>query len=105
VEVIGLAYEYTSDFRKAEKTLRKFQQRHKVEYTILNTGVTTSDSLRSEKTLPQLTPIKAFPTTIFIGKDGKVKKVHPGFAGPGTGEHHEIFKKEFNATIDELLKQ
>ena len=41
----------------------------------------------------------------FIGKDGKVKKVHPGFQGPGTGEHHEMFKKEFNATIDELLKQ
>ena len=105
VEVIGLAYEYSSDFRKAEKTLRKFQQRHQVEYPFLNTGVTTNDSLRTEKTLPQLTPIKAFPTTIFLGKDGKVKKIHPGFEGPGSGEHHEQFKKEFYATIDELLKQ
>jgi thiol-disulfide isomerase/thioredoxin len=105
VEVIGLAYEYTSDFRKAEKTLRKFQQRHKVEYPFLNTGVTTSDSLRTEKTLPQFTPIKVFPTTIFLGKDGKVRKVHPGFDGPGSGEHHEQFKKEFYATIEELLKQ
>ncbi len=105
VEVIGLAYEYSKDFRKAEKTLRKFQQRYQVEYPFLNTGVTTSDSLRTEKTLPQMTPIKAFPTTIFIGKDGKVKKVHPGFDGPGAGEHHEAFKREFNATVDELLKQ
>jgi thiol-disulfide isomerase/thioredoxin len=105
VEVIGLAYEYTSDFRKAEKTLRKFQQRHKVDYPFLNTGVITSDTLRTEKTLPQMTAIKAFPTTIFVGRDGKVKKVHPGFAGPGTGEHHEQFKKEFDSTIEELLKQ
>jgi peroxiredoxin len=105
VEVIGLAYEYTKDFRKAEKSLRKFQQRHDVQYPILNTGVTTSDSLRTEKTLPQFTPIKAFPTTIFIGKDGRVKKVHPGFEGPGTGQHFEAYKKEFNATIDALLKQ
>jgi thiol-disulfide isomerase/thioredoxin len=105
VEVIGLAYEYSGDFRKAEKTLRKFQQRYKVEYPILNTGVTTNDSLRTEKTLPQFTSIKSFPTTIFIGKDGKIKQIHPGFEGPGTGEHHELFRKEFNATIDELLKQ
>lgn len=105
VEVIGLAYEYSADFKKAEKTLRKFQQRYDVQYPMLNTGVTTSDSLRTEKTLPQFTAIKAFPTTIFVGRDGKVKKVHPGFEGPGAGEHHETFKREFYATIDELLKQ
>ncbi len=44
------------------------------------------------------------PTTIFIGKDGKVKKIHTGFNGPGTGEHYERFRKEFDATIEELLK-
>lgn len=103
VEVIGLAYEYTRDFRKAEKTLRKFQARYNVEYPILNTGVITSDSLRTEKTLPQLTTIKSYPTTIFLGKDGKVKKIHPGFWGPGAGSLHEDYKREFNATVDELL--
>jgi len=105
VEVIGLAYEYSLDFRKAERTLRKFQQRYQVEYPFLVTGVITSDSLRTEKTLPQFTPIKAFPTTIFIGRDGKVKNVHPGFFGPGTGEHHQEYIREFNATIDKLLAE
>lgn len=104
VEVIALAYEYTKDFRKAERSLRKFQQRHDVQYAMLNTGVVSSDTLRTEKTLPQMTPIKAFPTTIFIGRDGKVKEVHPGFEGPGTGVHYEEFKKKFNATIDRLLR-
>jgi len=105
LEVIGLAYEYSTDFHKAEKTLRKFQTRYQVEYPFLNTGVKTSDSLRTEKTLPQLTPIKAFPTTIFIGKDGKVQEIHPGFEGPGTGKHHEEYKKWFYATVDEMLKK
>jgi peroxiredoxin len=105
VEVIGLAYEYSTDFHKAEKTLRKFQTRYQVEYPFLNTGVKTSDSLRTEKTLPQLTPIKAFPTTIFIGKDGKVQEIHPGFEGPGTGKHHEEYKKWFYATVDEMLRK
>jgi thiol-disulfide isomerase/thioredoxin len=105
VEVVGLAYEYSTDFHRSEKTLRKFQQRYKVDYPILVTGVTTIDTLKTEKTLPQLTPIKGFPTTIFIGKDGRVKKIEPGFMGPGTGKHHDIYKKEFNTTIDELLKE
>jgi len=104
VEVIALAYEYTKDFRKAERSLRKFQQRHDVQYPMLNTGVLSADSLKTEKTLPQMTPIKAFPTTIFIGRDGKVKEVHPGFEGPGTGEYYEEFKKTFNATIERLLR-
>lgn len=105
VEVVALAYEYSTDFHKAAKTLRKFQIRHQVDYPMLNTGVTSSDPLRTEKTLPQFTPIKVFPTTIFIGKDGKVKKVHAGFSGPGTGKHYEEFKTEFNKTINELLNQ
>jgi hypothetical protein len=32
-----------------------------------------------------------------------VKKIHPGFWGPGAGSLHEDFKREFNATVDELL--
>ena len=105
IEVLGLAYEYTKDFRKSATTLRKFEKRYSVDYPMLVTGATTIDSLKTEKTLPQLTPIKGFPTTIFIGKDGKVKKIESGFMGPGTGQHHEIYKKEFDATIDELLKE
>ncbi len=104
-EVVGLAYEYTTDFHKSEKPLRKFQQRFKVEYPMLITGVTTIDSLKTEKTLPQITSIKGFPTTIYIGRDGTVKKIASGFNGPGTGKYHEVFKKEFEATMDTMLKE
>lgn len=104
VEMIALAYEYSTDFQRSQKGLRKFQKKFNMQYPILITGVKVSDTLRTEKTLPQITPIQMFPTTIFIGKDGKVKKIHTGFNGPGTGEHYEKFKREFEATIDELLK-
>lgn len=105
VEVLGLSYEYTNDFRRSEKLLRKFQQRYQVEYPILNTGVTSGDSLRTEKTLPQLTPIKAFPTTLFIGKDGTIKSIHAGFAGPASGIHFTEFCVAFEKTISDLLKE
>ena len=105
VEVVSLAYEYSKDFHRSEKTLRKLQSRYSVEYPMLITGATTIDSLKTEKTLPQLTPIKGFPTTIFIGKDGKVKKIHPGFTGPGTGSHYDEFKLNFETIINELLNE
>ena len=62
-----------------------------------------NDTLRSEKTLPQLEKIEGFPTTIFINKKGEVEKIHTGFNGPGTGEHYDEQKKEFYDIIDGLL--
>lgn len=103
VEIIGLAYEYSTDEQRSARSIRKFKERFNVQYTLLNTGVTVSDSLRTEKTLPQLTPIKSFPSTIFIGKDGRVAQIKAGFEGPGTGIHYVEMKKEFEATVRALL--
>ena len=105
VEIIGLAYEYSTDFERSKKSIQKFKDRFDVQYTLLNTGVTVSDSLRTEKTLPQLTPIKSFPSTIFLDKNGRVAHIHAGFEGPGTGEHYEALKKDFEATVNRLLKE
>lgn len=103
VEVIALAYEYSTDWERSLKSLQKFRDRYNVAYTILNTEVTVNDSLRTEKTLPELTPIRFFPSSIILDKKGKVRKLDTGFNGPGTGVHYEIYKKEFEATINELL--
>lgn len=105
VEVVALAYEYYEDFALASNSVKKFQKRFDVQYPMLITGVTVSDTLRTEKTLPQLTKIKSFPSTIFIDRKGKVAKIHAGFEGPGTGSRHEALIKEFEQTINDLLKK
>ena len=105
IEAVALAYEYSTDFNRSVKSITKFQQRFNVQYPILVTGVKVSDSLRTEKTLPQVTRIKVFPSTIIIDKKGKVRKFETDFFGPGTGAHYEAYKKEFYATIDELLRE
>lgn len=105
IEIIGLAYERTEDFAESKEALQPFQKRFDVTYPFLVTGVTVSDEKRTEKTLPQLDEIKAFPTTIFIDKQGNVDEIHTGYDGPATGVHYEEFKKEFNNEIDKLLKK
>jgi len=66
---------------------------------------TVSDTLRTEKTLPQVTRIKVFPSSIIVDKKGKVIKLDTGFFGPGRGVHYENFKKEFYKTVDTLLEE
>lgn len=105
MEVIALAYEYSTNWERSIKSLQKFQQRYNVQYTILNTGVTVTDSLRTEKTLPELTPIKFFPSSVVLDKKGKIRKLDTGFNGPATGEHYTAYKKEFEATLNKLLNE
>ena len=105
IEVIGLAYERTEKFEDSKIALKPFQKRFGVTYPFLITDVTPSDPQRTEKTLPQIDHINAFPTTIFIDKKGVVRKIHTGFDGPGTGKFYEEFKKEFDGLIIELVNE
>ena len=105
VEVIGLAFEKTTNFEEAKKELSYFKKRFNPSYPILITGVTPSDPLRVEKTLPQIDKIAAFPTTIFINKKGEVTKIHTGYNGPGTGKFYTSFKLAFNKLVDEMLAE
>lgn len=103
VEVLALAYEYSTDFNRSKASIQKFINRFGIQYPVLIPPVTVSDEQRTEKTLPQLTPIRSFPTTIFISKSGNVAGVHQGFYGPGTGHFYDEFKSEFYRTIRSLL--
>ena len=105
VEVIALAYEYSTDLERSRKSLSKFQKLFNVQYPMLITGVTSTDEEKTEKTLPQLTPIRSFPTSIFLDKKGNVREIHGLFYGPGTKQYFEEYKKVFNSIINTLLKE
>ncbi|HYC86149.1 MAG TPA: TlpA disulfide reductase family protein [Chryseosolibacter sp.] len=101
IEIIGLAYERKDNFQYASDRVRKMISKWNVSYDFVIAG--TNDKAKASETLPMLNKVAAFPTTIFIGKDGKVKKIHTGFSGPGTGPYYDEFVEEFNETVNELL--
>jgi thiol-disulfide isomerase/thioredoxin len=103
VEIITIHYERQTDTAFAHKVMRRFRNRFNIEYTQVFGGYATGDSVLAS--LPTLATFKAFPTTIFIGKDGKVSKIHTGFSGPATGKFYDDFVKEFNEEVDRLLAQ
>ncbi|HEY5919789.1 MAG TPA: TlpA disulfide reductase family protein [Chryseolinea sp.] len=103
IEVIGLAYERKADFDYASSRIKKMIEKFDVHYDFVIAG--THDKAKASETLPMLNKVVAFPTTIFIGKDGKVKKIHTGFSGPGTGKYYDEFIQHFNETVNELLSE
>lgn len=103
VEILGLAYERKDDFAYASGRVKKMKEKLNVPYDFVIAG--TNDKEKASETLPMLNKVVAFPTTIFIGKDGKVKHIRTGFEGPGTGIYYEQFKERFNQLVGELLAE
>ncbi len=72
-----------------------------IKYTTLLAG---APSEMHEK-VPQLNNLDTWPATIFIGRDGKVKAVHAGFASPASGKFYGELKQEFATRIEKLLAE
>jgi thiol-disulfide isomerase/thioredoxin len=102
VEIIGLAYERTTDFAKSQRTLQQLKTHFNVPYPLLITGYTPGSG-DPEKSLPALADFKGFPTTIIIDKKGEVRRIHTGFSGPGTGSYYKDFTDEFEKLTEDLL--
>jgi len=105
VEVVSLAYELSTNFARSAASLRKLQTRFGVAYPMLISGARSADADKAAKTLPQLTDIKYFPTTIFVDKTGRIRQVHSGFYGPGAPEYFEAYKRQFFDTINRLKQE
>jgi len=103
VAILGLAYERKDDFAYASARVKKAVEKLKIPYPFVIAG--TNDTEKASQSLPMLNKVMGFPTTIFIGKDGKVKYIHTGFEGPGTGVYYEQFKERFNRIVNELLAE
>lgn len=98
-EVIAVAFEYTGDAPRDIRQLKVFVDKFKVKYPVLYAGA-TEDAVSK---LSQLENFGAYPTTLLIGTDGLVKKVHAGFDGPATGERFTALKHEMTELIEALL--
>ena len=72
-----------------------------VEYTYLIQGAPAE---MWEK-VPQAVNLNTWPATFFVGRDGRVKLIHAGFAAPASGEFNDQLKTEFTSTIERLLAE
>jgi len=103
LEVVGLAYEVSGDTAVDGALVRRYRDKFDIPFPLLLAGINDTDAAAA--TLPQLQGFTAFPTTIFIGRDGRVRQVHAGFYGPATGAQHGALIAEFQREVDRLLAE
>ena len=103
LEIVGLAYEVTGDTAADVRQLRIFKEKFGITYDLLLAGV--NDTQAAAASQPQLVGFTSFPTSIFIGRDGKVRRIHAGFYGPAMGQAHTTMVRQFEQTIEQLLAE
>lgn len=103
LEVVGLAFEVSGDTAVDGALVRRYRDKFGIGFPLLLAGV--SDVDQAAATLSQLDGFTAFPTTLFIGRDGHVRRVHAGFHGPATGSQYDATVREFERLTDELLAE
>ena len=103
VEVVGLAFERAPEMSESGPKIERMKERFGIEYPVVLAG--TNDKEQASKALPDLNAVVAFPTTIFVDKKGRVRHIHTGFSGPGTGKFYDQYVAEFNRLVDKLLAE
>jgi thiol-disulfide isomerase/thioredoxin len=98
LEVIELSFEESSQLQNPVR-LRAFIQRYRITYPVLVAG--TPDQLNEK--FPDVENLNCWPTTFFVGKDGLVKAIHAGYAGPATGRDNHQLESQITAQVERLL--
>jgi len=100
LEIVALDFEEPEQQGNLTRE-RAFVKQYHVPYTYLIAGAPAE---MWEK-VPQAVNLNTWPATIFVGRDGRVKLIHSGFAAPASGEFNTQLKEEFTATIEHLLAE
>lgn len=81
--------------------IKNVQEKIGMEYDIVLAGKSSKEMASAQ--FPMLNGIMSFPTTVIIGKDGKVLHVHTGYSGPATGIAHKQLTDKIQYEIEMAL--
>lgn len=103
LDIIAVAYERSDVFQEALLNINRFKRNIDVPYPFLYGG--KASKAKTSKDFNMLNGIFSFPTAIFIDRAGKIRKIHSGYYGPGTGIYHDKFKEQTQIFIEKLLNE
>jgi thiol-disulfide isomerase/thioredoxin len=107
LEIVALMFENDPDPAQYRPRVQSFINRFTIQYPILYAGTVTPtpQSKSVVQALPQLVNFDAYPTSIYLGRDGRVRRIHAGFASPATGDTHVRLKQEMRDLVEQLLAE
>jgi thiol-disulfide isomerase/thioredoxin len=103
LQVIPIAFERGDDITAACSRVQKQFNELQIPYSFYYGG--KSNKEEAQKKLNFLSAVHSFPTSVFIDKNGVVRRVYTGYYGPGTHEEYQRHSEETKALIRELLAE
>jgi thiol-disulfide isomerase/thioredoxin len=100
LEIVAFSFEEAEQLANPTR-LRAFIEQYGIDYTVLLAG--EPDQLTDK--VPQADNLNAFPTTFFLGRDGRVRGVHAGFPSPGSGSYYTQAEADITAQVEKLLAE
>jgi len=100
LEIVALDFEEPEQLKDFGR-LRAFIKKYGIEYTCLIAG----QPEELEAKIPQAQNLNSWPTTFFLGRDGKVRAIHAGFAATATGSFNVALKRDVTERVEQLLSE
>jgi peroxiredoxin len=100
LEIVGLAFEEAGQLANPER-LRAFIKEFGLNYTFLVAG----EPDKAAELIPQAVNLNTFPATFVLGRDGRVRATHAGYASKATGAAYSDEQRAFVGEVDRLLDE
>ena len=101
LQVLPVAFERIDDFAKNKEIVSRQFTQLELPYSWYYGGLKSEAS----SVFADLSKISSFPTAIFIDKTGKIRKIHTGFYGPGTGKYYDHHTEILDMFVQQLLSE
>jgi len=103
LNIIPVAFERGDTFEKQKNAFVNYIGQFEMPFPAYIGG--TSSKSECGKVFPALNSIMSYPTTVFLDKKGRVRKIHTGFYGPSTGKYHEFYTERIRLFVEQLINE
>lgn len=100
LEIVSVSFEEADQLKDLNR-LRAFIKKNGIEFPVLLGG---EPGERNTKLKEQIA-IDAWPTTIFVGRDGLARSIRVGFPSAASGELYQKAKDQFIDQVEKLLAE
>jgi peroxiredoxin len=100
LEILAVSFEESEQLANPTR-VRAFIARYGMQYQLVLAG--EPDELTDK--FPQFENLNAFPTSFFLGRDGRVRFVHAGFPSPASGEFYVDAREDLVRQVEQLLAE
>jgi thiol-disulfide isomerase/thioredoxin len=100
LEIVALSFEEAAQLKDPAR-LRAYAARYQIGYPMLLAGLPEEVTAK----VPQIENLNSFPTTIFLGRDGRVREVHAGFPSKASGRFYDETRDSIRRLVEALLTE